>query len=492
MNDNATILIVDDDLAGRESLKGVLLSQGYDLIEAENGRQAIELAKDTIPDLILLDVMMPEMDGFEVCRHLRSDPLLAEIPIILITALDDRNSRLAGIEAGADDFISKPYDRVELRARVRTVTRLNRYRRLVLERARFVWVIENDRDGYLILDENGVINYANAAAQVLFGIRQEEGGEDKNLGLFIEKVQQNYLPVPPKQWEAWPSIENPEIPLYMIRQPENTQDAQSNPVWYELRLLDLPWLSKHQRLVRVQEITDRVSLRLETWSFQSAINHKLVTPLSNILLSLQVMKVLTQKQDNEDLLDCVKTVETGFRRLESEIKDILQYVNAPNIAQSGGLFCLADLKDTAEQIANEQVIERVEYRFEPAVSLQKHLAISSRAMQVVLWEILENAKKFHPRLNPQIVISLADHPSGMAILRIADDGISLPPQDLTNALKPYYQGEVIFTGEVTGMGLGLPTVAALVWQVGGDIDLYNRPDGAGLIVELRLPYYSLE
>jgi PAS domain S-box-containing protein len=91
-------------------------------------------AADLSPDLILLDVMMPGMDGFEVCRRLRASDQLAEVPIILVTALDDRDSRIQGMEAGADDFVTKPIDRVELRARVRTVTRLNRYRRLLAER----------------------------------------------------------------------------------------------------------------------------------------------------------------------------------------------------------------------------------------------------------------------------------------------------------------------------------------------------------------------
>jgi signal transduction histidine kinase len=84
--------------------------------------------------LILLDVMMPGMDGFEVCRRIRSTPHLAEVPILILTALDDRDSLLKGIESGADDFLSKPVDRRELTARVRTITRLNRYRTLMEQR----------------------------------------------------------------------------------------------------------------------------------------------------------------------------------------------------------------------------------------------------------------------------------------------------------------------------------------------------------------------
>ncbi|HXF84176.1 MAG TPA: HD domain-containing phosphohydrolase [Anaerolineales bacterium] len=132
----STILIVDDEYAGRETLLSVLEGEGYRLETAENGQQAIEKARQILPDVILLDVMMPGMDGFEVCRIIRHDPQLAEIPIIVLTALDDRESMLAALKAGADDFISKPFDRYELRARLLGITRLNRYRKLIEERTR--------------------------------------------------------------------------------------------------------------------------------------------------------------------------------------------------------------------------------------------------------------------------------------------------------------------------------------------------------------------
>ena len=128
------ILIVDDDAAGRQTLESILDGQGYQLEMAENGLQALEKAYQLLPDVILLDVMMPDMDGFEVCRRIRKDPILSEIPIIMLTALDDRKSLLDGLESGADDYITKPYDRYELRARLIGITRLNRYRKLLDDR----------------------------------------------------------------------------------------------------------------------------------------------------------------------------------------------------------------------------------------------------------------------------------------------------------------------------------------------------------------------
>lgn len=134
MNNNSTILIVDDDAAGREVLVSILEPDGYELILAENGFQALDLANAIHPDIVLLDIMMPGMDGFEVCRRIRSEKEIAEVPILFLSALDDRQSLLSGLEAGADDFINKPPDRYELRARLLGISRLNRYRKLLDER----------------------------------------------------------------------------------------------------------------------------------------------------------------------------------------------------------------------------------------------------------------------------------------------------------------------------------------------------------------------
>ncbi len=124
------ILIVDDEPSARRAMESLLAGEGYGLAFAASGTEALHLAKRLEPDLILLDVMIPGMDGLEYLRLIRGTPRLAEIPVILVTALDDRASRLAGLEAGADDYVIKPIDRVDLRMRIRTIMRLNRYRKL--------------------------------------------------------------------------------------------------------------------------------------------------------------------------------------------------------------------------------------------------------------------------------------------------------------------------------------------------------------------------
>lgn len=130
----STILIVDDNASARETVLAMLESEDYQIEQAKDGFQALQMLHHVQPDLILLDVMMPGMDGFETCRRIRATPELGEVPIIMLTALDDRASLLQGIDSGADDFLTKPVDRYELTARVRTITRLNRYHILQQQR----------------------------------------------------------------------------------------------------------------------------------------------------------------------------------------------------------------------------------------------------------------------------------------------------------------------------------------------------------------------
>ena len=120
----ARILVVDDVPANVRLLEAKLTIEYYDVVSCHDGQTALKLAAAEKPDIILLDVMMPGMDGFEVCRRLKADAETRHIPVVLVTALDGREDRIKGLDAGADDFLTKPLDDVVLFARVRSLVRL--------------------------------------------------------------------------------------------------------------------------------------------------------------------------------------------------------------------------------------------------------------------------------------------------------------------------------------------------------------------------------
>jgi class 3 adenylate cyclase len=124
VNEPARILVVDDTPMNVKLLAGILSGHGYDVITATSGAAALELVAKERPDLVLLDVVMPEMSGYEACRRLRAEEVTRLLPIIMVTALDPGEERVKGIEAGADDFLSKPINQPELLARVRSLLRV--------------------------------------------------------------------------------------------------------------------------------------------------------------------------------------------------------------------------------------------------------------------------------------------------------------------------------------------------------------------------------
>jgi putative two-component system response regulator len=123
----AHILVVDDLEANARILEALLTRDGHRVTTAANGEQALEEVAKERPDLVLLDILMPKIDGYEVCRRLKSDPATRLIPVVLVTGLTDTDSRIRGLEVGADDFMSKPFIVPEMRARVASLLRIKRY-----------------------------------------------------------------------------------------------------------------------------------------------------------------------------------------------------------------------------------------------------------------------------------------------------------------------------------------------------------------------------
>ena len=132
-----TILVADDQASNRELLEELLTAQGFTVLTAPDGASALESIARIHPDLVLLDVMMPGLNGFEVCARIKNNPETYLIPVVLVTALSDKQDRIEGIQAGADDFLTRPVDRVELLARVRSLITL-KHRTDELERAESV------------------------------------------------------------------------------------------------------------------------------------------------------------------------------------------------------------------------------------------------------------------------------------------------------------------------------------------------------------------
>ena len=475
-----SILIIDDEESSRASLEALLELDGYQLFFAAEARVGMELAVEHLPDLILLDVMMPDMDGFEACERLRGDPRLEQIPILMVTALDDQDSRLRGLQCGADDFISKPINRSELRARVSTIMRLGRYRRLTEERAKFEWITRQARDGYVIITPGDEIVYANPKA---LNYLQVEDAAACTGHKFLELADKHYLREPAAAWDAWPKAASApqDTPRYLIY-PES---AHSTPLWLHVEVFVI---KEKERLLCLRDVTEQMGTLRNMQTFHSMIQHKLRTPLEPIISGLSFLaqnSATLEPELHEEFLDMALN---SAHQLNNEIGRILVYLNSNKLIEPAMSVALNGFTENIEEIARHIGIEQAQVRID--AGLRDALSqLGKQSLEWIVTELLLNSKKFHPRQDPKVSIEFLDlAQSGYFCLRVVDDGVTLPPEQVSNAWQPYYQGEKYFTGQAPGVGLGLPTIAMLVWQIGGRCKLYNRSPGPGVVVELHLPY----
>ena len=147
----ALILLVDDEVRNLRLVEPMLAAEGYAVRTAANGAEALEAMQAApMPDLVLLDVMMPGIDGFEVAARLKSDERTRNVPVIMVTALDDRHSRLKALAAGVEDFVSKPVDRPELVTRVRNLLRLKEFSDFLADHARILEKQVQERTDQLV------------------------------------------------------------------------------------------------------------------------------------------------------------------------------------------------------------------------------------------------------------------------------------------------------------------------------------------------------
>ncbi len=469
------ILVVDDDARVLETFARNLALMGYHISTAADGETALARYAQTPPDLALVDIRMPGIDGLEVLRAVRErDP---EAEIVIITGHGDMEIAIQALRLGASDFLSKPVDKLTLEATLqRAEARLSLKRRLQAEQTRFFWVVERAEVGYLILDAGDHIRYANSQARAYLGLAESAAAPPQT---FQELAAARYTFQPEQDWRDWPCPPESTLKtcLYLVQPNVAGEDA----CWLRVDRAAMTTEDEPRYLVRIKDVSADIAGRSFVWTFERMIGHKLKDPLGQLTGFLQLLEADWPTLSPEAIAADLAEARHGAETLKERLMDIFAYLEAPGLGR--GACLIATLPELVAQVKAGLQLESLALDVDVALPEGATLPLAPQAVELILWELCENARKFHPTHTPQINIAVAAAPEGLR-LSVSDDGVHLTPEALHQLGTPYYQAESTFTADVPGMGLGLATVAALVWDVGGAFQARNRADRPGLRVEL--------
>lgn len=486
----STILIVDDELGGRKNLEGLLIGHGYNLAFAENGPEALAKASELLPDLILLDVMMPGMDGFEVCQRLRSDSLLAEVPILMVTALDDRSFRLKGIEAGADDFISKPFDRTELRTRVKSILRLNRYRSLLLERIKFERLFELSPNGVVIVNAEGIIHLANPKTAEIFHVQDNSVLLGRKIFDFIAKECKDELS---SYFDGLinTSQQIKQVEITMLRSDCTTFIA-------EVDASNFIWDGEETIQIIVRDITEKKKLEAQFLRVQrldnigalaSGVAHDLNNILSPILMSFDILRKRIPDARTHSLLNLL---EENTHRGAELVKQVLSFGRGLENKQTN-----VDIKNIIweiDRVLKETFPKLITIEIKIAEGLLQVKADVTQIHQILM-NLCINARDamleggclvisaYNFEIDETYAETSKDSKIGKYIvISVSDSGTGIPPEIIDKIYEPFFTTKEIGKGT----GLGLSTVNNIVTNHGGFIKV-NSTQGKGTEFKVYLP-----
>jgi PAS domain S-box-containing protein len=465
------ILLVDDDPLNLSTLEAILAPEGYEMFCAQDSDRAWEMARELRPDIILLDVMMPGMNGFELCQRLRATPSVREASIIIVTALDDEHSRLKGLECGADDFLAKPLNKGQLRARLRTLASLNRFRQIADQRDRFQSLFELAPAAILLVDLTGHVMAANSRTRGLLAAPESvrlEGSElkewfdaeaEQRLRSLLALVNQGAAP------EASPIVRVERKAGEQILSARATRLAEASG----LTLLALDDITTE---VRAREALERFNHDLETQvrartrqlreanalllSYASFVSHDLRSPLA-------ILKGYLSMLDggfvplSEEAAPMIKECFEASKAMEQLIDNVLRLAKEEHAAS--GARPLVDLLPIVRRVV-AHASSCGERRPEVVIHDLPSLRVSPPLIERIFYNLVANAVKHTAHVaKPRIDIG-GRHDSGGPILYVRDNGPGFDERQSDRLFREFSRLES--DEESDGIGLGLTLVARLL------------------------------
>ena len=502
-HERETVLIADDNADMRQYLQDTL-GKLWTVEAVADGATALEACRRRLPDLVLTDVMMPGLDGFELLARLRAEPATKEIPVIMLSARAGEESRVEGVDAGADDYVVKPFTARELVARVRAHLRIARMRQaaakaLRASEERLRSVIENSRDGITLLDlKTSRYLLLSPAQRELIGFSMDEVNA-LSPDQLIDRFHPDDLAESIAQRNRVLSGMDPGgAPFeYRWKTKEGTyrwfstrhklvRDNDGKPVALVGVTRDIT-ARKLDEAALLQAKRDLEEADRRKSQFLAVLSHELRNPLAPVKTSLRILDRVAP--DSEQAARAKEVVRRQVDVLSHLVDDLLDVTRIT----SGKIRLQLARIDLCELV--RRTIEDHHLLFEKS-QIEVHAEIPSAAIYVdgdsnriaqVVGNLLLNAAKFTPSGGRVTVEAARDGETREAVLRVRDSGVGIEPDLLSHLFEPFMQADATLAHSGGGLGLGLALVKGLVEQHGGSVEAHSDGPGRGAEFCIRLP-----
>jgi PAS domain S-box-containing protein len=492
-----TILVVDDNAPLRYALSRTLRQHGFEVIEAGTGDQALKLSNDELPDLVLLDVNLPDIHGFDVARRLKGAELTRNIPILQISAsFVQAEHRMEGLAAGADAYLVEPVEPGELVANIRALLRMrDAEARLQRTTAMLAAVVEASPLAIAVFDSDGLVRTWNPAAERLFGwtrdemmnqvVRRGDGQsflpDETLLTLLRNASSVNALE------RRYPRKDGGSVDVSVFAAPLSHDVAHGFVAIFEdisiRKLFERERGEIHAREREARKEAEAAN-RLKD-EFLATLSHELRTPLNAIMGWVSMLR--QQSLDDAGRERAMEIIERNLRSQQQLIADILE-VSQIIRGQMRLDMHPVDLVQ-AVGAALESVMPTAGAKHQTLTSDIAESAIlvagDASRLQQIFWNLLSNAVKYTPR-DGQIHVVVSNTPSEASVT-ISDSGIGISADVLPHIFERFRQGESGPTREFGGLGLGLAIVRHLVEMHGGTVRAASEGTGKGASFTVTLP-----
>jgi two-component system cell cycle sensor histidine kinase/response regulator CckA len=504
----ARILVVDDEANDRQLLEVLLSAEGFTIATAANGAEALAIVARTPPDLILLDVMMPDLDGYQVAETIKSNPTAVPIPIIMVTVLDDRDAMMRALAVGAEDFLIKPVHRAELYMRVRNLLRLKAYgdyqgqysqslerevgartAALLASEQRYRALFENAKDAIAVVTPEGIVREMNQRWADIVGIPREQliGRQVRDFASRGEEAKNDE------------SYRRMVASGDAVSDPIKIATGDGSNVLLEFSHATIEVAGEKLVFAIGRDVTEkrqleeqlRQSQKLEViGQLAGGVAHDFNNILTAILgfCELLLMELGPAHAGYTDVLE----IKTAGERAAGLTRQLLAF-SRKQILQASVL----DINGVIEGM--EVMLRRlIPAHIDLVVSLPRQIGsvkIDPTQLEQIVINLLVNAADAMPRGGKLTIetsnVRLDEHyrghhlpvtPGDYVMLAVSDTGVGMDETTSRRVFEPFFTTKE----QGKGTGLGLSTVYGIVKQSGGDIWVYSEP-GHGSAFKIYLP-----